>query len=541
MKLDFIKKLSSKKPLRNKGAWKQGGFAIAITAIVIAVAVAVNVVFTILGQRVNLEIDISLSGSNTLSEENIKYIKELKDKVTVTVCFAEDDFVAGTEYVAQQQNASDLTGEANGKYSYYEQTLNLLKLYDVYSENIELVFVDPYGPSFSEYTKYYTGIGLGDILVECEKEFGGEKYTRNEIIEFEDIYYLSEDDSYAAFGYTSYVVSGNNIETALTSAIYKVTSTETQNVLVLEHHCKKGNIAEYIAYLEQNNFNVDIFSEGVLNSIDNDIDMLIIAEPTEDFASDELDIIDEWLYNGGLRGKGVMYMASPDSPEMPNLTAYLEEWGVAFEEGILYETDPNYQVFSDPTSLFFIPSEIDTSYDATANFEKLMNGGEAIAGGCVPLLQVYKESGLRLTTPIAETPKDTVVIAPLDMTEDWEPDGSYEQNKHVGILIATDTDYINNEACVSYVAVFASRDFVDPYWFSTNYDINSDIIINTAKTISGASDDGITFSMRQMKDNSFTEVVTAEMAKGMRTIFQWILPVLLIATGVVVFVRRARR
>jgi hypothetical protein len=135
-----------------------------------------------------------------------------------------------------------------------------------------------------------------------------------------------------------------------------------------------------------------------------------------------------------------------------------------------------------------------------------------------------------------------VVIAPV--TEDlkvWKPDGSYEQNKHIGILLATETDYIDNETCISYVAAFASRDFVDPYWFSTNYDINADVIINTAKTISGASDDGITFSMRQMKDNSFTEVVTKEAADTIRFIFQWMLPVLLIITGVVVFVRRARR
>lgn len=543
MNFNFIKnKTSDNKKLRNKGAWKQGGFAVAITSIVIAVAVAVNVVFAVLAQRINLEIDISLSGSNSLSQENIDYIKGLTDKVTITVCFTEEDFVSGTEYIAQQQNASDTTGSSNGKYAYYEQTLNLLKLYDVYSENVDLVFVDPYDPSFSEYTKYYTGISHGDILVECEKVFGGEKYTRNEILEFEDIYYLTEDDSYAAFGYTSYIVSGNNIETALTSAIYKVTSNETQKVLVLEHHCEKGKIAEYIAYLEQNNFSVDIFSEGVINSIDKDVDMLIISEPTEDFASDELDIIDEWLYNGGLRGKGIMYLASPSSPEMPNLYAYLEEWGIAFDEGLLYETNANYQVFSDPTTLFFVPSEIDTSYDETANFEKLMNGGEAIAGGCVPILQVYKESGLRLTTPIAETPEDSVVIAPLkDFSTDWKPDGTYEQNKQIGIIMATETDYIDNEVCTSYVAVFASRDFVDPYWFSTGYDINSDIIINTAKTISGASDDGITFSMRQMKDNSFTDVVTREMANTIRAIFQWAVPVILVIAGVVVFARRARR
>lgn len=545
--MKLFKKNGSPKPrkLRNKGAWKQGGYALAITAVIVAVAVAVNLLFAILAERVNLDIDISLSGDNTLSEENVEYIKGLEDKVTITICFTEADFSSGTEYVAQNYySATDQTGSDDGVYSYYEQSLNLLELYDVYSDNITLKFVDPYGPSFSEITKKYTGVQLGDIIVESVKTIGGEEAVRSEILSFDDIYYLTEEeDSYASyFGYSSYVVSGNNLETALTSAIYKVTSDETQKVLVLEHHCVEDNLTDYIAYLEQNNFDVEVFEEAVLNDIDEDVDMVIIAEPTEDFAADELDIIDEWLYNSAMRGKGLMYFASPSSPDMPNLFAYLEEWGIAFEEGILYETDSRYQVFSDATVNLFVPAEIDGDDDVTKKFGDLLEGSEMVAGGNVPILQVFEEDGIRLTTPVALTPADTVVVAPLEeVTNDWTPDGSYEQNQHIGILMATEADYVDNQLCVSYVAAFSSRDFVDPYWFSTGYDVNADGIINTAKVISGAAEDGITFSMRQMADETFADVVTADAVNVMTVIFQWALPILLILAGVVVFVRRSRR
>lgn len=531
------------KKLRNKGAWKQGGYALAITAVIIAVAVAVNLLFAVLAERVNLDIDISLSGDNTLSEENVEYIKKLDEKVNITVCFTKEDFSSGTEYVAQNyHNASDTTGSNDGVYSYYEQSLNLLELYSVYSENITLNFVDPYDPSFSEVTKKYSNIQMGDIIVECVKTIGDEKYTRNEILSFDDIYYLAEDDTYASyFGYSSYIVSGNNLETALTSAIYKVTSDETQKVLVLEHHCKENNLTDYIKYLEQNNFDVEIFSEKVLNDIDKDVDMVIIAEPTEDFAATELDIIDEWLYNGALRGKGLMYFASPSSPDMPNLLSYLEEWGVAFDEGILYETEANYQVFGDATTNIFIPAETESEDDVTAQFADVMNKAEVIAGGNVPILQVYEEDGIRLTTPVAVTPSDTVVVKPLNAGSDWTPDGSYDQNQHIGILMATEADYVDNVLCTSYVAVFSSRDFVDPYWFSTGYDVNADAIINTAKVISGASEDGVKFSMKRMEDQTFSDIVTADTIAVMRVIFQWVLPLLLIVSGIVIFVRRSRR
>jgi ABC-2 type transport system permease protein len=542
---DKIKKKtpSEKRPkLRNKGAWKQGGYAVAITAVIIAVAVAVNFLFAVLAERVNLDIDVSLTGANTLSEENIDYIKSLDKKVTVTVCFKQEDFVSGTEYVAQNKYlATDNTGSGVSGSSYYKQSLSLLDRYDVYSENITVKFVDPYDPSFSEITKKYTNVQMGDIIVECAKTVEGKEAVRSEILSFDDIYYLTEDDTYSSYlGYSSYIVSGNNLETALTSAIYKVTSDNTQKALVLEHHCKTGNLTEYIAYLKQNNFDVEMFSESVLNEIDPDVDMVIIAEPKEDFATEELNVIDEWLYNGGQRGKGLMYLASPSSPDMPNLFAYLEEWGVAFEEGTLYETEKNYQVFGEATTNFFVPAEISGEDDVTKQFVDIMNNSEAIAGGNVPLLQVFEQEGLRLTTPIAVTPGETVVVAPLDATSGWTPDGSYEKNQHIGILMSTEADYVENQLCVSYVAVFSSRDFVDSYWF-TSYDVNSDVIINTAKVISGAEDDGKTFTMRKMSNDTFSDVVTSEAISVMSVIFQWMLPLMLIAIGIVVFVRRSRR
>lgn len=545
MKLFSKKTTDPLKPakLRNKGAWKHGGYALAITAVIIAVAVAVNILFAVLANRVNLDLDISLSGDNTLSEENVEYIKNLEDKVNITVCFTKEDFSSGTEYVAQTYHqASDETGSSNGVYSYYDQTLTLLELYDVYSDNITLKFVDPYDPSFSDITKKYTNAQMGDIIVESVKVVGGEETTRSEVLSFDDIYYLTEDSTYASYlGYSSYIVSGNNLETALTSAIYKVTSDETQKVLVLEHHCKEGNLTDYTAYLEQNNFDVEYFKEALLNSIDEDTDMLIIAEPVSDFAAEELETIDEWLYNGGKRGKGLMFFASPSSPDMPNLYSYLEEWGVAFEEGILYETNASYQVFGEATTNIFIPAENKGTDDVTKTFKDLLEGSEVIAGGNVPILQVFEEEGLRTTTKVAVTPADTVVVQPLDSTSDWTPDGSYDQNQHIGILMATEADYTDNLLCTSYVAVFSSRDFVDPYWFSTGYDVNADAIINTARVISGASEDAVTFSMRKMEDVTFMDYVTADAITVMTVIFQWAIPVLLIAGGVVIFVRRSRR
>lgn len=548
MKNFFAKifKKSNAPKLRNKAALKQGGYAIAITAVVVAACVAVNVLFAILAERVNLDIDISLSGDNTLSEENVKYIKDLKDPVNITVCITREDFASGTEYIAQNMySATDATGTNDGVYAYYEQSLNLLDLYDVYSDKINLTFVDPYDPSFSEITNKYKGVTLGDIIVECEKELGGEKYTRNEILSFDDIYYLTEDDnSYAEmFGgsYKSYTVSGNKLESALTSAIFKATSDETQKALVLENHCKSGNIADYIEYLKQNNFDVSSFNDFALKELSSDVDLVIIAEPVEDFASEELDVIDEWLKNGEQRGKGLMFFADATGPETPNLAAYLAEWGIAVEPGLLYETQESAQISRDPTTNVFIGATVETEDEVTKKYADLMKDGYAISGGNAVLQQVFAEEGIRITTPIAESPADSVVIKPITEDADWTPDGSQDKNKHIGVLLASESDYYENVLKTSYVCAFSSVQFANADWMGSGYTANADLLLTSAKIMSGASVDGVTFSMKKMNETSFVEIVTGDIVRLMTVIFQWLMPLALIATGVVVFVRRARR
>ncbi len=548
MKKLFAKifKKSDTPKLRNKAALKQGGYAVAITAVVVAACVAVNILFAVIAERVNLDIDISLAGDNTLSEENIKYIKELEEQVDITVCITREDFASGTEYIAQNMySATDATGTNDGVYAYYEQSLTLLDLYDVYSDKINLNFVDPYDPSFSEITNKYKNVTLGDIIVECQKEIGGEKYTRSEVLNFDDIYYLTEDDnSYAnMFGgsYRSYTVSGNKLESALTSAIFKATSNETQKVLVLENHCKTGIISDYIDYLKQNNFDVSTFNDFALKELSPDIDLVIIAAPVEDFASEELDVIDEWLKNGEKRGKGLMFFADPTGPETPNLAAYLAEWGIAVEPGVLYETLESAQISRDPTTNIFVPATIENEDEITKKYADIMKGGYAISGGNAVLQQVFAEEGIRITTPIAETPSDSVVIKPITEDSEWKPDGSQDKNKHIGVLMASESDYYENVLYTSYVCAFSSTQLAAADWMGSGYTANADLLLTSAKIMSGASIDGITFSMKRMDETSFIEIVTGDIVRVMTVIFQWIMPLALIAVGIVVFVRRARR
>lgn len=541
MKIFGKNKSDKSSKLRNAAALKQGGFSVAITAVVIAVIVVINVLFGVLAERVNLDLDISLSGDNTLDEQNVEFIKKVDTDVVITVCCEKDAFIEYSAYVAEQfYGAYDETGNSDGVFDYFEQTLTLLDLYDVYSDKITVRFANPYDTSFSALRQEYSNIDVCDILVEANHTINGESAVRSQLLSFDDIYYMTQDESY--MGSTN-IISGNKLETALTSAIYKVTSAESKQALVLGTHCTEETLTQYTEYLEMNNFDTDVFSGDILNELSEEIDLLLISQPVEDFAVEELDVIDEWLYNGGLRSKGIMFFASPSSPYLPNLYAYLEEWGVSVGEGILYETDERQNVFNlgSTTNKFITPEDSDMNGETKEEYKDVMGeNGLMFATDNAPLYQLFETDGLRAVDVIATTPSDTVVIKPLDAGDEWEPDGSYDQSVYPGLLIASEADYVDNVLCTSYVAVFSSPTFVAYEWLSY-YPQNADSMLVSARMLSGAEDDGISFDMKKNEEATFSDVIDYYDFKTVEAIFQWIIPIALVILGIVVFVRRKRR
>ncbi len=523
--------------LRNKKALKYGGFSIALIAIVIAVAIVVNVFFSLLAERVNLDIDISLSGRNTLSQENIDYLKTVDKEVNIYVLSEKAYYQSYVSEIAEQYyQAQDTTGV------YFEQTLTLLELYGVYSDKINVEFIDVQKPSANNILKDYSeySVSPADILIECTHKIDGNEIKRTAVLSFEDIYYLTDETGYASY-YGYYTVSGNNLETALTGAIYKVTSAETKKVLLMSTHCKPDSMSTFVELLKINNFDVDTQEGNVVTEISKDYDIVIISAPTEDFMVEELELINEWLYNSGERGKGVMFFASPASPELPILKGFLEEWGVGYDDGLLFETDGSNHTTNDPMTLFFTAVADESEYEGALTlresaFTKLASGGN------VPLFRIFETEGARSTYQIAINPKSTVVVAPMGTDFDWEPDAGLETDRYANMLLSVEEEYDEeNVLHSSYIATFSSYDFANVEWLKSNGYGNSATLIKAAMLLSGAEETNISFKMKSEQIGTFYTAVTSETAFVLGIIFQIALPVLIIALGIFVYVRRSRR
>ncbi len=527
----------------NKAKMKYGTYALAISAIVIAAAVAVNVLFGVLAKRVNLDIDISLKGENTLTEENIEFLKTVDIPVKLTVCAPKENYINLDYYVAEKFSLAQ-SGE-----QYYEQTLHFLELYPKYSDNITVEFVDLQDPSSNEIAQQYSDseIGYGDIIVTATNVIDGKEVVRDEIVSYDEIYYLSSDPYSQYYGYSAYVVSGNYFERAVSSAIRNVSSKQTYKVGVIATHCEISGITYMTDTLKLNGYEIEIISDTVISKIDDKYSLLVISSPTEDFAETELEAIDTWLYNNGQRGRGLLFFASPTTPKVPTLYNYLEEWGIAVGEGTLLDTNDSSHEQGDPMTMYYSclndEEEKQDVVDAITKKTEVNIGGYklpfAIVGAAIPLNAITDNDGKISTYVAFETLSESVAVAPLGAGASWKPSSTDTLQRRAGVIVACNEEYVDNESKKSYVVAFASASFVNEAILEKYSVGNMQIAINAANLSVGADSEAFSFYMKSFDAETYS--VSEEAYKAIEYIFQWIVPILIIACGIFVFVRRMRR
>lgn len=512
-------KQKKSKKLKNQGLLKNGSFSVAITALVIAGIIIVNILVGALASRVPLEFDLTAEKVNTMTEENIEYLKAIKDDVKVIVCANEEDYPSYMQYYAQNY------GVSTSDLSYFEQTVTLINKYNDYNDKIEVQFIDPQQPEFAAISTTYSSLSLsyGDIIVTSKR--GEEASERVKHIGFDDIYETSDTSGYGYY----YDIIANNIESSLTGAITFVISGEEKKILLIKGHSASDNTSTFVKLLKANNYIVDVSNEQVIQEISKDYDAIAILSPAYDFMESELVAISEFLENGGNRGKGMLYFADSSCPYLPNMSTLLAEWGINIYEGVLYETDEYYSSPQDPTAVVGAPEE-------TAGLENI---GLCITSYNVPMLtEETPESGGLEITPLITTTK-TTVIAPIGVDAEWKDYTDDDLGQFVTAAKSVKFGYVNgNQRVDSTVIVFSSVQFVQSDWAENSRLSNKDVVLATADMAAGVTETGVKFTAKTITNASFYESVTAASVSTIDIIFMILLPIATLATGIIVFIRR---
>ncbi|HHW45725.1 MAG TPA: GldG family protein [Clostridiales bacterium] len=541
MKDNKINDIQPRKKIKNKAALKHGALATVFTALFIVAVIVINILATALAERFPLDIDLSAQKINTISEENRQYLKKLTREVSIIVCAPEEAFTNGMmNYMARAYyNTVDPTESNTDPYGkYFPQTLKLLTDYPKYNEKINLSFADPQEPSFANIISKYSNVEInyGDILVESNFVRDGQNVHRYKVLNFEDLFEKRDPTGmYAAMGYTNYEISGSKVETAVTSAIYTVTSDKTTKAGIITAHTAQDYTDTLKSNMENNNYEFVEINDLISNDIPSDLDLIILAAPNSDLSVQELDRIEKFLSNNGERGKAMMFFASPASPQLPNLYDFLEEWGIIISEGTVYETNPN-NYLGVPTTIGLNNSK--TDFTKAANN---LTGVVYVSSGTVPMSVGFESQGNRTTTRLMTT-SNSVVVQPKDAGEDWEPGENAQTSQYDAAILSKDT--INKpdfSQVSSYLVAFASTDLINSNWTQYSMVANLEIVLATANSITGRADSDITFVTKSITNESFADRVTKTNVIVMTVVLLAVVPVTIIVIAVVVWIRRKNR
>lgn len=520
------------KPSKKRSV-KHGTYALVLTAVFVAVIIGLNVAASALSDAYPLTLDLTSNKDYSISDENLEYIEKISRNVTITVCADKTEYYDGT--YANLLSSNGVYDTSGGQF--FNQTEYLLKEYEMRSDKVTVQYIDPQSTQFTSYASKYTSESFttGDILIECEFELDGKQVKHYRHLDAFDLYTIEstqENQNYYSLYYSgySYALHESNVETAVTSAIYAVTSDKTFNVALITANGGQ-KVDNLQTLMESNNYSFTEISNLVTQDIPDDTDLIIIAAPTMDYSENELKKLDDFLDLDGERGKNIIYI--PDASQgdnVPNLTAFIGEWGFKVHSGYAYATDSNTYYYS-PTIVFGVADE-DSDYLGGLGDTDYIYLAESYTTVSVS----FEENESRQTENIISLPESTVCY-PIDAGDKWMPEDAEIKGPFVAMGIASDVSYDDDyNPSYSRVMVIGGMQFITSSLNSESSVGNLNAILSSVNYMYDIKGETISFDPRTLDYTTFE--VTGNSSTFMYIFFVAIIPIAILITCIVVCVRR---
>lgn len=523
-------KVKKNQKLKNKNLAKRSTFLIIFTLVLIGVLALVNALSTILAQRFPTTIDVTADSSNSLTPENIEFIRSIEEEVEIIVCATREGYT-GSEMINYAYNYYYVR-EDSTPYNYFNQTITLIESYPKYNSKIKVSYVDIQSPKFNTLeSELDIDVTYGNILVRCTRDVGGKPTTNTSVITFEDIYGLYDaSGGYAAYGGGYYLITASDIESQLSSAIYTVAASQKKQIALLTGHAADNASASLVQSLQSYNFEITEIEGQVTASSLEDVDTVLLVSPVSDLSAAELDLLDDFLDNDGQRGKNFFVFGSVSAPATPNLDQFMEEWGIYIEDGISYETNTRYR---DGDTILLFNQEDDLTKNVNAS-ELLY-----LSAGNIALSEAYEDGthGSR-TSHILMTTSPSAVIAPKGTTSGYTPPSTAKVGEIPVIMVTSDVAYDDNtNELTSYVGYFASSDFISSAWAEYSGVGNTDYTLTVINATSGRD---IMYFLPKIT-GAYSMTLSDAQKTAVTIVTLYVLPLLVLAGGVLIWILRKNR
>ncbi len=460
--------------------FKMGISSAIITTVVIACVIILNLIISLVGDKVSLSVDLTRDSIYEFSDQT-KEIMENLDSEVVAYCL--------------------IPSEVEGEYVDYIKAY--LDKYKTLSNKFSVEYVDPYeNPVFMQ--KYNDGdnqANIGSVVI-----VNGEKFK---VVTFEQIYTESSVTNAIQI----------DMERKVTNAIMSVTGKLiTSNIYFTQGHGEYG--ADALIHLLKNEgyscADINISTGG----IPSDADIIFSVIPTADFTADERDALDSFMDNGG---KFVL-LADPQMPKLERLDAYLEEWGIVQNHDFVIEMDQG-SALSGGTGLPVPLAKLQT-HTIT---EKLIEAKSPLAMPSSVSFTVNTPKNGASLTKLLVTSGLAYGKANLESTVLEKEKGDYE-----GPLCMAAISEKYGEKSSAVMVIGSSYAVLSSLVEEKSY-LNGDFALNSVNYLSGSKDSA---SIRAKQVSPETMTMTVEQVSISVILLQYVLPALIIIIGLIVWIRR---
>ncbi len=484
MKNNFNKKLrqlaaENKQALSTRTA-KMGGYSVVLALIVLAILVAVNVLFSVLPSKFT-QFDISAAQLYSLTSDTKVVATNLDKDVTIY-------------WITQAGQESTVLDK-------------LLDRYQDLSDLITVVKKDPdIYPTFAQQYTDETVVN-NSLVVEC-----GDK---SRYISYDDIYQV-DTASYYTTGSVSQSFDG---EGQITSAIDYVVSDELPKIYLLSGHGEVALSDTFSNELTRSNYEtVEDFSLLNVDEIPEDCDALLINAPTSDISDEELTMLRDYVQGGG---KLLVLSGPQKEASLTNLDTLLADYDVTVSDGIVVDTDREHYAFTAP---YVLMPDIESS-DITDPLT------EESSHVIVPIAQGLTVGSNGSVTALLTTSDEAFSkAAGYAMTTYEKEDGDTDGPFTLAVSITDSTA----EGKIVWVA---SDYLLDDTYNSYSSGANLDLVMNGLSWMIGKND---AVSIRAKSLNNSYLTISSSSATVLKVVMIGVIPVCFLLLGIDEVLRRRK-
>ena len=510
-----------------------GAYSSVMIVVVLAITVIVNLAVTKLPDSMQ-NIDVTSSRLYSLTDDTKNLVSGLKDDVTI--------------YVLDKESASD-------------KTLNkTLKSYEALSKHIKVSYVDPAeNPTFiQKYTDDSSNVYMNSLIVTC-----GDK---SKIVNFSDVYETSTD-------YTTYSqkTTGYDGEGQITSAIDYVTSDSNPVIYTLTGHNETALSSTFTDAVSKMNITVQDLDFMQNDSVPDDAQAVIINAPTSDLSSDDLKKLEDYFNKGGNVIAVTNYEATGD---MTNYKALLTYFGITLNDGVVLDSDSS-RYYQYPSYLLpnvesdDITSGITNEYIMSPFSQEITYDSSDSQVAYTPLLQTsesaYVHSSVSSESDMEQTDSDQLAARIVGLkavktisgsdgsTADNTVTSSSTANGVSGTSSSSESVSASSaaESVSSSSSAASSTDtitstavvYTSPYIFNDNANqmVSGSNLSLFSGSISAVTSDTTTISIPSKSMDNTTITMATRTAVLLTILFVILIPVVLLAFGITIWVIRRKK